>query len=162
MSYLFVNASVDDRDEILHLYKSFIGVPGCCWNETYPTMEHIDFDLRRDSLFVIKTDEGEIVATITIDSDQNVEMLPLWSAELRPGRELSRVCVKTGHQHKGLVGVLFENGMAVLRKRGYKSAHYLVAIQNEAAKQAYHKLNFKLVGETDLYGEHYLCYEKEL
>lgn len=162
MGFHFVNATIADKDEILHLYKSCIGQPGCAWTDTYPTEENIDYDLSRNSLFVYKTDFGEIAGTISIDYDENVEKLTCWSKELAPGRELSRVGVKTEYQNKGLALKLFQNAMKELVRRGFKSAHYLVAAENVRARKAYDKLKFTMVGETDLYGEHYICYEKEL
>ena len=40
-------ATGKDKDEILKLYKSQLGRKYCPWNEDYPSMETIDFDLSK-------------------------------------------------------------------------------------------------------------------
>ena len=47
-------AKAQDKEEILRLYKAQIGREFCPWTEEYPDGETIDFDLGRDSLFVLK------------------------------------------------------------------------------------------------------------
>ena len=61
-------ATAKDKDEILKLYRAQLGREFCPWNEYYPSMEEIDFDLSRDALFVMRQ-EGKIVAAISIDDD---------------------------------------------------------------------------------------------
>ena len=52
--------------------------------------------------------------------------------------------------------------MEELKNRGYKAVHLLVAKDNVKALRSYDKLNFKNVGECELWGHMYWCYEKEL
>ena len=52
--------------------------------------------------------------------------------------------------------------MQVAAKRGCKSVHYLVSPGNQRAVRSYAHLHFTLCGEADLFGEHWLCYEKQL
>ena len=54
-------ATTKDKDEILKLYKSQLGRKYCPWNENYPSMETIDFDLSRDALLVMR-EGGKIIA----------------------------------------------------------------------------------------------------
>lgn len=49
-----------------------------------------------------------------------------------------------------------------LHERGYGSVHYPVSKANERALCSYAKLEFTRVGETNLYGEPWWCYEKAL
>lgn len=46
-------ATADDKEEILKLYKMQLGRQFCPWDEHYPDVKDIDFDLSRESLFVM-------------------------------------------------------------------------------------------------------------
>lgn len=76
-------AEESDKEELLHLYQSMIGGPAD-WNEYYPSMETIEFDIAHDSLFVMKNEKKEIIACISIDHDDEVDALPCWSNSLQP------------------------------------------------------------------------------
>ena len=67
-------ATKNDKTEILALYRSMIGGKAD-WDENYPSMETIEFDLSRDALFVMKNDAGEIIACISIDENEEVSEL---------------------------------------------------------------------------------------
>ena len=64
-------ASEGDKEEILALYRSMIGGKAD-WNEDYPCMDTITFDISRDALFVMKNEQNEIIAAISIDEDAEV------------------------------------------------------------------------------------------
>lgn len=53
MNYI-MHGTASEKEEILALYKSQLGREFCPWTEFYPTEKEIDFDLSRDSLFVMK------------------------------------------------------------------------------------------------------------
>jgi hypothetical protein len=55
-------AKAQDKEEILRLYKAQIGREFCPWTEDYPDGETIDFDLSRDSLFVLKDGDRILMA----------------------------------------------------------------------------------------------------
>ncbi len=154
-------ATNNDKDEILKLYKAQLGREFCPWNEYYPSEEEIDFDLSRDSLFVMK-DEEKIVAAISIDDDDSVNDLPYWTAELQPGGELSRLAVAPELQSQGLAKDMIVYGMAELKKRGFKSLHFLVNSTNVKALKCYAAFGFNKVGECELYEQPMWCYEIEL
>ena len=154
-------AQEKDKQEILQLYKSQLGREYCPWNEYYPGSEEIDFDLSRDSLFVMKEDE-KIIAAITIDDDDNVTSLPYWTAELLPGAELSRLAVSIEHQNNGLAKDMMSYGMTEIKRRGFKSVHFLVNSKNLKALKCYEAFGFNKVGECELYDQPMLCYEKAL
>ncbi len=50
----------------------------CPWDEDYPSNETIDYDLSRDTLFVMK-DAGKVIATISIEVDEDVDSLECWN-----------------------------------------------------------------------------------
>ena len=94
-------ADKNDSEEILKLYKAQIG-GAADWNEHYPSEETIEFDLKRNALFVMKNESNEIIAVISIDDDQEVADLNCWNKELEPSAELARLCVREDMRNKGI------------------------------------------------------------
>lgn len=158
---IFTNATAADSAEILALYRSFIGGPAD-WNELYPNEDTIEFDLGRNALFCMKNSEGEIVATISADDDKDVEALTLWNREIRPAAEVSRICVRSDMQNKGVAGMLMANIFEIFKARGIKMVHILVHEGHNGALRAYDKVGFVKVGECDFWGKHFICMERQL
>ncbi len=157
-----VAATKEDTDEILALYNMQKGREYCPWEDEYPSLETIDFDLKNDGLFVMKNDEGLIIAAISIDKDEKVEALEFWTDSLRPGGELSRLAVHTDYQNRGIAPKMITHCMSVLKERGYKSVHYMVNKLNVKAMRSYAKLDMRVAGEVFMYQQPFICYEKEL
>ena len=156
-----VNATAQDKDAILKLYKAQIGREFCPWTEEYPDEETIDYDLGRDSLFIMK-DEDRIVAAISIDEDEEVGALEFWDKDLAPAGETSRLAVLPEYQNRGLARQMLRYAMKVLKQRGYRSIHFLVNRYNVKALRSYATLGFKTVGECHMFEQDFLCYEKKL
>ncbi len=154
-------AKVEDKNEILSLYKAQLGREYCPWNEHYPSEEEIDFDLSRDALLIMRS-EGKIIAAISIDDDDAVNNLEYWTPELQPGGELSRLAVSPECQGKGIAKEMINAGLEELKKRGFKSLHFLVNRNNLKACKCYAAYPFNKVGECELYEQPMLCYEMEL
>ena len=145
----------------MSLYKAQIGREFCPWDEEYPSNESIDGDFSRDALFVLKMD-GEIKAAISIEEDEEIELLSCWNKNLTPAGELARVVVLPNEQNKGLGRIMLKFGMDELKKRGFKSIHLLVSKYNKKAINCYSVFGFRVVGECHMYEQDFLCYEKEL
>ncbi|EOS75996.1 hypothetical protein C819_02071 [Lachnospiraceae bacterium 10-1] len=158
----FTQASEKDKSEILALYRSLAGTEFCAWTEEYPGEIDIEGDLSRDGLFCLKDEKGEIAGVISIDQDENVERLTCWSKELQPSAELSRIGVRVENQNQGIARKLLQHAMEELRRRGKRSVHLLVCKTNKKAIRSYEKLNFEVVGECQMFGEDWWCYEKVL
>lgn len=155
-------ATESDKADIFTLYKMQIGREFCPWNDNYPTMDNIEFDLSLDSLFVMRDDENKIIAAISIDHDEEVDKLECWSSDLQPSGELSRIAVDIRYQNQGVARKMIEYAMIILKERGYKSIHMLVNKLNKKALASYNKLFFNVVGECFMYDQSFWCYEKEL
>ncbi|WP_242835478.1 GNAT family N-acetyltransferase [Butyrivibrio sp. AC2005] len=154
-------ATERDREEVLKLYEMQKGREFCAWDEDYPSNETIDFDLSRDSLFIMKEND-RIIAAISIEVDEAVDNLDCWDKKLFPGGELARIAVEPSMQGRGIARKMMKHGMDVLKERGYKSIHFLVNKYNEKAIRSYSFFNFNVVGECFMYDQDFLCYEKEL
>jgi len=152
----------DELEDIVELYRAAVGAPGCVWDEQYPSEEDIRTDIEQGALYGVHDEKGHVIAAIAQDHDENTDLLPCWSAELQPGAEFARVVVAGEYRGRGIAAEMIRNYMRILRNQGYNSVRYLVAEQNLAARRAYEPLGFQKVGEVDIYGAHYLCYEKAL
>lgn len=161
--FTFGPAREEHKEVVLALYKSLLGTPYCLWNEYYPSMDEIEKDLLREDLFCLWDKETDALAgVISVDLDPEIDAYECWSKELVPARELARLGVATEYQNRGIAKRLILSAMDVLRERGYKGVHFLVGKENLIALRAYEKLHFHNVGEHELWGHDYRCYEKEL
>ena len=154
-------ATEQDRSELLALYRAQLGREFCAWDEDYPGNETIDFDLSRDSLFVMKR-EGRIIAAISLEEDADVDALSCWDQGLAPGGEMARLCVLPELQNEGLARDMMRYGIEELKKRGYKSIHFLVSQNNIKAIRSYAVFGYEVVGKCHMYDQDFLCYEKAL
>lgn len=152
-------AKPGDAQRILGFYHSFIGTDGCTWDEKYPGITEVTVDIEKENLFYIE-DVGGIIATISIDSDLQVDKLPVW--KVPNAGEAARLGVRPDMQNKGIARKMLIQLMEILKERGYRGIHFLVSPDNHAAMASYSKLGFTLAGQTCLYDHQWLCYEKLL
>lgn len=154
-------ATDDDKIEILKLYRTHLYGPAD-WSENYPNEDTIEFDISRDSLYVMKNELDEIIATISIDQDEEVEALECWNKKLVPGAELSRLCVREDLFGNGIAKEMMRFVFDVLRSKGKKSVHILVKTGHVRAIQSYSTLGFVQVGACTLFEKSFVCMEIEL
>lgn len=150
-------ATVRDTEDILALYRTML-YGAADWDEDYPSVETIEFDIGRDALFVMEDCEG-IVAVISIDEDSEVEALDCWSNELTPVAELSRLCVRGDMQGKGIARIMMKHMFDILREQGHKGVHILVREGHNVAFASYEALGFKRVGRCNLFDKDFVCME---
>lgn len=160
-NYRIVAAREEEASEILQLYKTQIG-GAADWNEYYPNEETIAFDLSRDALFVMKNESDEIIAAISIDSDEEVDNLECWNKELAPAGEVSRLCVRGDMQNQGIAKLMMQYVFEKMRAQGIKIVHILVREGHSAAICSYSHLGFVQVGECELFDKQFVCMEKVL
>jgi len=155
----FVLAKKEEAEQIVMFYHSFIGTPGCTWDEEYPAIEHVYMDIEKENLFLVRDEKG-IVATISVDSDEQVDAIPKWTIE--NSREAARLAVRADMQGKGIARDMLLLLMAELKNRGYEGIHFLVSPGNPAALASYRKLEFQNLGTEFMYGRDWFCYEKRI
>ena len=160
--YKIFHAEEKDKNEILDLYRTQIGREFCAWDEHYPCEHEIDFDLSRDALFIMKDDDGRIVAAISLDDDKLVNDLTVWNKDLQPSCEFARVAVLPELQGRGIARKMVKYALDEMKNRGYISVHFLVNKYNIKAIKSYAAFDFNVVGECFLYDQDFLCYEMEL
>ena len=162
MKTQIVMATPADTEAVLRLYRQQVGRPLCFWTEDYPGRDTIEFDLSRDGLFVMKDENGDIIAAISIEEDPDVDRLECWNPALRPAGEYARLAVSPALQNRGLARQMVSHVLGVLKERGFKSVHIIVNRDNLAALRSYAHFGFHTAGECEMYNQHFLCYEKEL
>lgn len=155
-------AAENEIEEITKLYEQAKGSEYCTWDEHYPNIAITREDLKRNDLFCMKTETGEIVGAISIDDDKEVESLSCWSDKLKPSVEIARLVVKEEWQNKKIAAAMLEELLKIIADRGIKGAHYLVDKNHKKALSAYKKLNFERLGESTLYDGNWWCYERNL
>lgn len=151
-------ATSEDSAEILALYRTML-YGAADWNEYYPNEETIADDLSRDSLFVTKNENGEIIAAISIDKNDEVNALPCWDKALRPSGEFSRISVRKDMQNRGIAKKMIEFVLERLKNEGKKSVHILVKTGHTVALGLYKKIGFKQVGECNMFDKDFVCME---
>jgi len=153
-----VLATPADKQEVLSLYRCMWGGPAG-WNEHYPSEETVDFDLSRDALIVMKNEKGEIIASISIDDDEDVKALSCWSEEIAPASEVSRLVVREDMWNQGIARSMILHAIKVLKERGNRGVHFLVRPDHKRALASYTPLGFKIVGECELFERDFVCME---
>ena len=96
------------------------------------------------------------------EEDNIEEVVSSWYPVLEGKDPLSRLVVADGFENRGIGRLMILAIMDRLKRMGFKSCRYLVADNNVPALRSYQKLEFSKVGETDLFGCHFLCFEKGL
>lgn len=153
-----VMATSEDSAEILALYRTML-YGAADWNEFYPDEKTIADDLSRNSLFVMKNENNDIIAAISIDKDDEVDALPCWDKSLLPGGEFSRICVRKDMQNQGIARKMIEFVLEKLKNEGKKSVHILVKTGHTVALGLYTKIGFKQVGECTMFDKDFVCME---
>lgn len=161
MEYVIVKASEEDRAGILSLYRAQLGCDCCPWDEDYPSNETIEWDLARNALFVLKRN-GSILAAVSIEEDEEHELLFCRDNTPAPVGELARLAVLPDEQNRGLGRIMMRFGMDELKRQGFRSVRFLVNKNNAKAIRSYAVFGFRIAGECHMYDQDLFCYEKEL
>ncbi len=161
MEYVFTKAEEKDTEELLALYRSQIGREGCPWTDDYPSLETISFDLSREALYILKSDD-RIVGAVSAEEDETVNRLPFWNKELEPEAEFARIAIRTDMQGQGIGKILLLSLLEEFRIQGFRGIHIIVNRHNPKALRLYDSFSFRNVGECHMYDQDFFCYELEL
>jgi len=160
--YEFRLASHDDIAEIVNLYHSLIGTPGCTWNEYYPSKETAEDDINNDYLYILKTKDeivdgaSKIVAVATIGEFNELEDL---SWEPQNPCELMRIGVSPIYQNQGIGTMILQHVMKVVKENGYDGIRMLVSKSNPKALALYDRNGFERCGEVFKFDIDFYCYQ---
>lgn len=161
MNYKIRKATIDDVEDIVEIYHSLIGTPGCAWNEYYPSIKEAEKDIRENGLFCV-CDNKKIIAIATVGKDEDLDELSCWGKEIKRPCDLFRVGVIRDFQNKGIASKLIRYIEDDVKKCGFDGIRFLVSKTNPSALALYNKLEYKCCGETNMYDIEWFCYEKKI
>ena len=157
---IFQPAKKEDLPEILKLYRSVIGKPGCTWDISYPNEATLQEDFRTGNLFVLRQ-RGRIVGAGSIVPRNELDDLDCWQHKEHAG-EIARIVIRRDRQSRGYGKYLVDMLCHRLRKQNCKTVHILVAKENHHALNMYRESRFHNVGSCHRYDLDFYAYERKL
>ena len=153
--YTFSLACYDDIPEIVHIYQSLIGTPGCTWEEDYPSRATAEWDIKRDSLYLLKSSERMIAVASIGDFDE------LGHLQWKPKKacELARIGVIPSMQKQGIGTMMLQNVIDIAKGKGFDGIRMLVSKTNPAALALYEKNGFDRCEEVFMFDADFYCYQ---
>lgn len=153
--YKFLLADTDDIPEIVDIYHSLIGTPGCTWGLDYPNKETAESDIRNKSLYILKENE-RIIAVASAGAFDELGDLK-WTP--KNPCELARIGVMPTMQKQGIGTIILQNVIKAVKDRGFDGIRMLVSKTNPAALALYDKNGFEKCGEAFMFDIDFYCYE---
>jgi ribosomal protein S18 acetylase RimI-like enzyme len=153
--YSFALAQMGDVSEVIELYRSLIGTPGCAWNLDYPDMETVESDIESGSLYMLKYYD-KIIAAAALGISDELEQIN-WS--IKNPCDLARFGVQASMQNRGIGTLLLKNVMNAAKERGFDGIRMLVSKKNPSALALYNKNEFIKCGEIVMHGIDFYCYK---
>ena len=161
MNIKIKKANYKNIDDIMKIYKSLIGFPGCAWNDIYPNKEIIQSDINCESMYIVYYNDL-IVAVANASKDEELENLKCWNKSIENPCGLARIGVLEKYQNKGIAKELIKYIEKDVTNCGFDGIHFLVSKTNPHAKAVYDKMNYICCGECIMYDKDCYCYEKKL
>lgn len=151
-----VPALPSDVEEIAEIYRSLIGMPGCTWDDHYPTVDFVRRDIEDGNLFKAVVG-GKIAGSAYMGDYEERSTLECFRGFGKLG-EFGRVGVRRELHRTGVAQTMLEHLKNTAKERGYDAIALLVGRQNYGAMALYEKIGFERVGESNLYDTEWYCY----
>ncbi len=151
-----VPAHPSDAEEIAEIYRSLIGMPGCTWDEHYPTVDFVRRDIEGGDLFKAVV-RGKIAGAAYMGDYEERRIIECFQGFEKLG-EFGRVGVRRELHRTGVARTMLEYLKIIAKERGYDAIALLVGRRNYGAMALYEKIGFERVGESDLYDTEWYCY----
>jgi ribosomal protein S18 acetylase RimI-like enzyme len=156
-NYNFLQANFDDIPEIVKIYHSQIGAPGCTWDYDYPNIKTAESDINTKSLYILKENK-KIIAVASAGSFNELGHLK-WKP--KNPCELARIGVIPTMKKQGIGTIILHNIIKEMKEIGYDGIRMLVSKTNQAALAFYNKNGFEICGETFMFEHDFYCYQIE-
>ena len=153
--YSFMLASYDDIPEIVCIYHSLVGTPGCTWDMDYPSRETAESDYYCSSLYILKK-KDKIIAVASAGAFDELGHLK-WTP--KNPCELARIGVIPSMQNQGIGTMILQNIINAVQEKGFDGIRMLVSETNPAALALYEKNGFVKCGEAFMFDIDFFCYE---
>lgn len=161
LEWRFARVPETYANEAVAIYGSLKNLPGCTWDDEYPSPELICGDISSGHLHGA-FDGSRLVAVGVAMPDEELTHLDCWQLPAQNPCVFSRIGVHTAYQGQGLAGQIVRYMEEEMRLSGYDAARMLVSPGNEKALRVYRRCGYKECGSTRMYGEDWLCFEKGL
>lgn len=155
--YMFSLASFDDIPEIVSIYNSLVGTPGCTWDYDYPSRKTAESDIKNRWLYVLRKN-GHIIAVASAGEFNELADL-CWTPQ-KPC-ELARIGVVSTMQKQGVGTILLKKIITTVKEKGYDGITMLVSKTNPAALALYEKNGFERFGEVFRFQTEFYCYQMD-
>ena len=156
-NYEFRLANFDEISEIINIYHSLIGTPGCTWDMDYPSRETAEYDINNGFLYVLKNSEK----IIAVASAGNFDELGDLQWNLKNPCELARIGVMPTMQKQGIGSILLQYVIKAMADKGYDGMRFTASKNNHAALALYSKNGFEKCGEVFRFGRENCCYQMQ-
>lgn len=153
-------AKKENLKQILQLYRSVIGQPGCHWTIAYPNEATLHEDFRSGGLYVLRKGKT-IIGAGSIVARNELDDLECWSNP-QNAREIARIVIAPKYQGKGYGKYLVNQLCVILDRSKHSAVHLLVSDQNNHAKNLYRETGFFSRGPVHRYGHDYYAFERKL
>lgn len=154
------HATKTDLPNILKMYRSVIGKPGCTWDAFYPSNDTVQKDFDAKCLYVLYKGK-RLVGAASIVRENELDDLDFWYYK-QNAREIARIVVAPEYQGKGYGKHLVNKLCKKLKRMNYNAVHLLVAKENYHAQNLYRKVGFSTKGSCHRYGIDFYACEKKL
>ena len=154
------SARKDELPQIMQMYRSVIGKPGCNWSISYPNEATLHEDFQSGNLYVL-CKGNKIVGAGSIVPKNELNDLECWRYT-ENAREIARIVIKPEFQSKGYGKHLARRLCVRLRKSGAQAVHLLVSTENYHAIRLYRNIGFYGRAQCKRYGHTYYAFEKKL
>jgi ribosomal protein S18 acetylase RimI-like enzyme len=153
-------ARKEELPEILKIYRSVIGKPGCNWSITYPNEATLYEDFRTSNLYVLYKGK-QLIGAGSIVARNELDDLNCWKHQENV-REIARIVIKPEFQSKGYGKHLVRKLCIQAEKSGATAIHMLVSGGNHHALNLYRETGFHNRGQCHRFDHDYYAYEKHL
>ncbi len=156
----FQSAKKEDLPEILKLYRSVIGKPGCTWSISYPNEATLYEDFRTGNLYVLRRGKLLVGAGSVVPRNE-LDDLDCWRYTA-DAREIARIVIHPEFQSKGYGKHLVSKLCQKLERMDCRVVHILVATENHHALSLYRESGFRCKGECHRFDHDFYAYERKL
>ena len=153
--------TIDDKSDVLSLYRACADRTGTCWTNDYPNEEFLDVDIQNQWLYIAEQD-GEIVGAASLMPTDDIETIGLPFDETQRVCVLTRLCVSPVLQGHGNGSALLALAEQQALANGARAVHLLCDLDNVKARAMYLRAGYVEKGRPTLYGSEYFAYERIL
>jgi ribosomal protein S18 acetylase RimI-like enzyme len=136
------------------------------WDDEYPSPTTLKENLALGVTWVIRSPEGQIMATTTLDSDQEPQYEQIqWMYPAHRILVVHRLCVHPAYQGQGLAKKLMEFTESFAKDNDYEVIRFDAFLGNDASQSLYRNLGYhEAIGYCYYHPDQIMCncFEKRI